>query len=570
MARRLPAAIQPPTEMPGRTFPDPIVVPRYSHCMIVRCDIRLLGGARVGLLGCTLLLIGAVGCRQLPFSAARRIRHVDSAILARAASDSLGDWLTYGRDYDNSRFVPQRRIRQGNVDSLTLRMTWRTGAGITSSFETSPLVVSGIMYVTTQKQEVVAFDLRRQREIWRYRHRSTERVPLCCGAVNRGAAMGYGMIFFGTQDAHLIALDALSGRERWVVRVDSPKQGHSITMAPLLVDSLVVIGTAGGEFGIRGHVSAYNATSGALVWRWYTVPAPAEGGWWGRWTATTPTGEKLGRDLARERADSARYSNAWQAGGGAVWTTPAYDPVSHRLFLGIGNPWPEFDGSVRPGDNLYTSSIVALDARTGRLVWYHQCVPHDVWEMDVASSPAVVRRAGRTFVVQAGKTGWLYVLDADDGSLVSRSDAFVPQEHMFANFSTQSVVIAPGSDGGANWSPVSYSPALGYVYVVGSHEPNLYVLDSSRDPHTNVFRGHTARTAQPEWGTITAIEVPSGRTVWQVRTEQPMVGGSIATAGGLVFTGEGNGWFRAYDAATGKELWGYRARFGVDASPGQL
>ena len=498
---------------------------------------------------------------------AQHIRAVDSAALRQASLSSNHDWLTYGRDYDNSRFSPLASVDRSNVGSLVLRMAWNTGAGKAGAFEASPLVASGIMYVTTQKEEVIAFDLRRRREVWRYRRRSTGWRPLCCGSVNRGAALAYGMVFFGTQDAHLAAVDAVTGREQWIVQVDAPEQGYSITMAPLAVDSLVIIGTAGSEFGIRGHLSAYDVRTGTLVWRWYTVPSPTEGGWWGTWAARTPSGESLGRDLAHERADSARYADAWQTGGGAVWTTPAYDPASHRLFLGIANPWPAFDGSVRPGDNLYTSSVVALDARNGRIAWYYQCVPHDIWEMDAASPPTIVRQGGRTLVVQAGKTGWLYILDASTGSLVARSEPFVPQENMFAPLSSRPVAIAPGSDGGSNWSPLSHSPATGYVYVLGSHEPKWFVLDSTSRRRANAHEGHTARMGGPEWGNITAIDVPRGRIAWQVRTGQPMVGGSVATAGGLVFAGEGNGWFRAYDASTGKRLWGYQARYGVNAPP---
>jgi PQQ-dependent dehydrogenase (methanol/ethanol family) len=510
------------------------------------------------------------GCEHpIPADVARRILEVDSRLLSDVSTPgSSPDWLTYGRDYDNSRFAPQQDIRRANVDSLVLRFSWRTGAGTSGSFESSPLVVDGIMYLTTPRQEVIAFDLRRRREVWRYRHRSTAKLPLCCGSVNRGAALGFGTVFFGTLDAHLGAVDAITGRRRWSVSLGSPADGYSITMAPLVVDSLVVIATAGSEFGIRGHVSAFHVRTGSLVWRWFTIPSPSEGGWWGRWSATTPTGEQLRRDLPRERTDSARYPDTWKTGGGGVWTTPAYDAASHRLFLGVGNPWPQFDGSVRPGDNLYTESIVALDARTGRLVWYYQCVPHDNWEMDVASPPAIIREGARTFVVQAGKTGWLYILDARDGSLVARSEAFVPQENMFARLTHEAVAIAPGPAGGASWSPVSWSPMTKYVYVVGAHQPNWYVIDRrNTPPGTHGLEGHTARTEQPEWGTITALDVPSGRIAWQVRTDQPMVGGSLVTAGALVFTGEGNGWFRAYDATSGKTLWGYRADAGVNAPP---
>ena len=517
----------------------------------------------------TLVALVAPACGPpIPAERAAKIRQVGPELLGRVSGDAGKDWLTYGGDYSNSRFSPLAQIDTSNVASLALRYSWRTGAGKVGSFETSPLVAQGIMYLTTPRHEIIALDVRRGQELWRFAH-TVGSLALCCGPANRGAALAYGKVYFGTLDSRLMAVDAISGKLLWNVAVDRPRQGYSITMAPLVIDSLVVIGVSGAEFPIRGHLSAYHVNTGRLAWRWHAIPSPADGGWWGRWTDTTPTGEKLGRDIAREKADSARYPDAWRRGGGSLWTTPAYDPRTHRLYLGVGNPAPSYRGAVRPGDNLYTGSIVGLDARTGQLVWYFQYVPHDAWDMDAASPPLLVRQGERTLVVHAGKTGWTYILDAEDGSLVRRSEPFVPQENLFARPTAAGIRMSPGSFGGANWSPLSYSPRTGWVYVVASHKPMRFrtLPDPLREATNHVGGRSSLIPGEPVWGTISAVGLKTGRIAWQIRTEQPMVGGSLATRGGLVFTGEGSGWFRAYHAGTGRKLWEYRAAAGVNAPP---
>lgn len=496
------------------------------------------------------------------------IQRVDAGSLARAGSDSGAEWLSYGRDYANTRYSPLTQIDTSNVKSLALRLRWRTGAGRIGSFETSPLVASGTMYLTTPKHEIIALDVARGQEFWRYRHRVGS-LALCCGFVNRGAALGYGMVYLATMDARLVALDALSGRRRWETVIDAPEYGHSSTMAPLVIDSLVIIGVSGAEFGIRGHLSAYHVRTGRLVWRWNAIPSPTEGGWWGSWADTTPNGDKLGRDIAQEKADSARYPDAWQHGGGSIWTTPAYDPVTDRLFVTVGNPAPPYDGTVRPGDNLYTGAIVAIDAHRGKMEWYFQYLPHDVWDLDAASPPLLIRQGQRTLVVHAGKTGWLYIVDAMNGSAVRRSEAFVPQQNLFAQPTEAGIRMSPGSDGGANWSPLSYSRETGYVYVVGTHKPMVFTSRSESLKMGEAYRGGRSRTleAEQQWGTISAIDPENGRIAWQLRTQEPMVGGSLVTKGGLLFTGEGSGWFRAYNAQTGEKLWEFQAATGVNAPP---
>jgi PQQ-dependent dehydrogenase (methanol/ethanol family) len=484
------------------------------------------------------------------------------------AQSGRRDWTLYGGDYANRRWSQLSAINRRTVPQLARRFVIPTGAGKKGSLQTTPLVADGVMYVTSPIGHVVAWDLRRGRQVWRFHHLAVGEL-LCCGPSNRGVALGHGHVYLGTLDAKLIALDAATGAPVWTTTVDSATLGFSLTMAPLVVDSLVIVGTSGAEFGVRGHVSAYRGRDGTLVWRRYTIPSPEEGGWWGRWSDTTSWGVPLGRDLARERADSARYAGSWRTGGGSVWSTPAYDPRSGRLYVAVGNPAPSFDPSQRPGDNLYTESLLALRAATGDIVWAHQFIPHDSWDMDPGSPPLLIPQGDGLAVAEAGKVGHLFVLDADSGRLLARSAPLVPQANLFAPLSERRTVIAPGPNGGVSWSPAAWSPVTGLVYVVALHQPMWVQIE-----HVPLQRGLpwyggiTGRTERrDEFGTISAVEPASGRIVWQVRTTRPMVGGVLATAGGLIFTGEGDGWFRAYDAATGARVWQFHCEAGVNAPP---
>src|SRR5438132_1630437 len=396
---------------------------------------------------------------------------VTNDMLLQAAQS--GDWLMYGHNYWNNRFSPLATINTTNVRNLVPRMVFQTGTPQLGSFETTPVVVGGIMYITTPavpNNEVIAVDLRTQKTLWRYTHKNAGVSTACCGPNNRGVAIAGGSVFLGTLDGQLVAIDQATGKEKWAVQTGDPAEGYTQTMAPLVIDDKVIIGTSGAEYGIRGFVRAYNAATGALMWTWFTIPSPQEGGWWGRWSRTTGEGDNLNRNIVQEKADSAKYADAWMHGGGSMWMTPAYDAETKTLFVGIGNPSPDLDGSIRPGDNLWSESVVAIDATTGKFKWGYQEVPHDVWDLDVVSPPVIAMLGGKKVVVEAGKTGWVYDLD-------------------------------------------------------------------------------------------------TGKKVWQVKTDQPMMGGATATAGGLVFTGEGNGWFKAYDAKTGAVLWQFYCGAGVNSAP---
>ena len=497
---------------------------------------------------------------------------VTSGMLVQAQQS--GDWLMYGGNYGNTRYSPLTTINTTNVKNLTPRWVFQTGTPELASLETTPVVVNGVIYFTSAvspNNTVLAYSLRTGKLLWRYEHKTDAKsyAVACCGRNNRGVAVANGMVYVATLDGMLIALDQQTGGEKWTTQVGDPGTGYSETMAPLAAGDKVFIGTSGGEYGIRGFLKAFNGTTGALVWTWYTIPSPQEGGWWGAWAKTTPDGADLHRDVAAEKAESAKYADSWQYGGGGIWMTPAYDPETQTLYAAIGNPSPDLDGSIRPGDNRWTDGIVAIDATTGKLKWGYQTVPHDVWDLDAVSPPVLATVGGKKVVVHAGKTGWVYVLDAATGGLVRRSDAFVPQENMFALPTGAGTRMLPGANGGSEWSPIAINPSLGYAFVVGLHQPMNYITHSAPYASPKLWLGSAfvAIPGEAQWGNVSAVNLATGKIAWQVKTEQPMIGGVTATAGGLVFTGEGNGWFKAYDAKTSTVLWQFQCGAGVNAAP---
>ncbi len=364
-------------------------------------------------------------------------------------------------------------------------------------------------------------------------------------------------------------------------------------MAPLVFDGMIIAGVTGagyglhvdaesgeelgavigfeGSFGRRGYLAAYDADTGKEIWRWYTTKAD---GWEGEWRTETPDGAPLYRDIAAEKARMAEYADAWKVGGGSLWSTPALDSELGLLYLGTGNPAPQMDDVSRPGDNLYTLSVVALDARTGKLRWYYQQVPHDLWGYDVGSPPVLfdVEHNGRTVkaVGEASKTGWFYVNDRVTGKLLFKSENYVPHRNIFRPPTEEGITIAPGAAGGTSWSPVSYDPSTGLAYVTGIHMPTTYTVRER--PASNgkpAVRYSVLEVAdEPRWGVLSAIDTRAqGKIRWQTKTKDILVGGVLATSGGLVFMGQGTGEFSAFDAATGEHLWSFDCGAGVNAPP---
>jgi PQQ-dependent dehydrogenase (methanol/ethanol family) len=509
----------------------------------------------------------------------RSARVALSLLLLGAVASSLSaqaNWTTYGGNDWNQRYSTLTQLNTVNVRTLVPRMVFQTGISRLGSFENTPIVVDNMMYVTTPYNTAIAYDLNTGKQVWRYEHKLGTTI-FCCGPNNRGVAVHGPHVYMGTLDARLVALDRMTGEVVWDIEVADPAFGYSITHAPLVIGDNVIVGVSGGEYGIRGHVTAYNAVSGEQVWRWYSIPAPkgdptfdevAPNGWWGTWPTHTPDGADLHRNVAQEKGDSAKFGDAWTRGGGGVWMTPAYDKQLNMIYVAVGNPSPDLDGGVRPGDNLYTDCVVAIDASTGKTKWYYQTVPHDVWDLDAVSPPVVTTIAGKKVVVHAGKTAWVYVLDAATGKLVRRTDNFTPQENMFALPSAQGTRMLPGANGGSEWSPIAVDPRLNYAFVAGLHQPMNYITHNAPWEKGRLWLGSAfvAIPGEEQWGTYTAINLATGKVAWQNKVPQPMMGGGLATAGGLTFTGEGNGNFNAFDSRTGKLLWQFNGGAGCNSA----
>jgi len=492
---------------------------------------------------------------------------VTNAMLLGARQDGK-NWISYGRDYSNQRWSPLTQINTANVGNLRVTWMYQTGISRLGSFETSPIVMDGVMYLTTPFNTAMAVNARTGQQIWRYEHKPSIAAPIyCCGPNNRGVAISGGTVYMATLDARLVALDAKTGQVQWDVEVADPEAGYSETLAPLIVGDNVIVGISGGEYGIRGFVRAYNKSNGQPVWTAYTV---FDKGWEGKFSPATWEGENLHRDIAAEKTAMAQYADAWQRGGGGVWMTPAYDPSLNLLYVAVGNPSPDLDGTVRPGDNLCTDCIMAINATDGSVKWYYQEVPHDVWDLDAVSPPVIVTlKDGRKAVAQAGKTAWVYVLDAATGKLIRKSVPFNRQENLFAQPTADGTRMLPGANGGSEWSPTAVNPTLGYMYVLGLEQPMHYITHSAPLEKGKLWLGSAfkAIAGERQYGNFTAVNLNTGKIAWQVETEQPMIGGAMATAGNLVFTGEGNGHFNAYDARTGKRLWTFQAGSGCNAPP---
>ena len=536
----------------------------------MRINARFLAApvlVTVLLAACTTQDREAARPRQAVAIAEPQFTQVTDQMLLDAGSTGE-NWLMYGGSYNNQRYSPLDQITKNNVRDLQLVWVYQTGNP--KSFETTPVVVGNVMYFTTPESRVIAVHAETGDEIWKYEPRLGTTI-ICCGPNNRGVAVYQDKVFVATLDDRLIALNQRDGTVAWDIRIDDPAAGYSQTMAPLVADGKVIIGTAGAEYGIRGYIKAFNPADGKLVWTWYAIPAPGEApnGWWGEWKETDPFGTPLNRDIAQEKRDSARYADAWRRGGGSMWMTPAYDPATKTLYAGTGNPSPDLDGKIRPGDNLYTESLVALDVTNGQLKWYFQMIPHDVWDLDATSPPVLFERNGRKLVGHAGKTGWYYVNDATTGAPILRSQNFVPHENMFAVPTQEGVRMLPGANGGSEWSPTAYSPRTGYVYVLGLHQPMLYSTNSVPYQRGKLWLGSAFRAVpgEDQWGVFAAINVDNGEIVWERRVPDPMIGGALATATDLVFVGQANGAFEAFDATNGDVLWRFNAGAGVNAAP---
>ena len=492
---------------------------------------------------------------------------VSQDMLSRAGTDG-NNFLHTNGNYEQTRFYPNKQINTKNVKNLV--PAWIFQTEVVDSLETTPIVINGVMYVTTSYNHVYALDAETGEQIWHYRQKLGPITVYCCGPNNRGVAVSGDKVFMGTLDAKLVALDAKTGRLIWETELADPELGYSETMAPTVVGNKILIGTNGGEYGIRGFVKALDTETGEVLWTFNTIPENSVG----EWTTHDATGRDMLRDIPAEKAALASMGDPYETLGGGVWQNPAVDEDTDRIYFVVGNPSPDLDGSLRPGDNLYTDSLVSVDLNTGEYVCHFQYIAHDVWDLDAVSPPVITdvkNAAGDTVkgILHGGKSGHIYVHDADDCSLIRFSEAMVPQEDMWALPTKDGARMLPGANGGVEWSPIAVNPGLGLTYAINLHQPMTYHVESSPYPEGKLWLGGAFKVIADEeqWGNISAVDYNTGELRWKVKTEQPMIGGILATAGGLVFTGEGNGLFKALDAETGSVLWKFQAGAGVNAPP---
>jgi len=493
--------------------------------------------------------------------------HVTQDMLDRADGDA-NNFLHTNGNYEQTRYYPASQINTGNVKSL--RPAWIFQTEIVESMETTPIVVNGVMYVTTSFNHIHALDARTGEELWHYKHKMGPITTYCCGPNNRGVAVYKDKVYMGTLDSKLVALDARTGRVIWDVQIGDPELGYSETMAPTAVNGKILIGTNGGEYGIRGFVKAYDADSGKLLWTFHSIPKNSVG----VWATHDATGRNMHRSIAAEKKALKKLGDPYRTLGGGVWQNPAVDLESNSIYFVVGNPSPDLDGSIRPGDNLYTNSLVSVDLDTGKYQCHFQYIAHDVWDLDAVSPPILIDvkdKKGRTVpgILHGGKTGHVYVHNRRDCSLIRFSEAMVPQENMWVLPTKEGQRMLPGANGGVEWSPMTTNVDLGLVYAINLHQPMTYHVESTPYPSGKLWLGGAFKViaSEEQWGNVVAVDYNTGQIRWKVKTPQPMIGGIMATAGGLVFAGEGNGQFKAYDAATGNVLWSFQAGAGVNAPP---
>jgi PQQ-dependent dehydrogenase (methanol/ethanol family) len=465
------------------------------------------------------------------------------------ANANHDDWLLHGRTYDNQRFSPLTQINRKTLDRLSVKAVLHTG--VENSFEATPIEVDGVLYIVTATNHVQAYDAVTGEKLWAWQPASLDYTEACCGPQARGVAVAYGKVYTALFDGHLVALDARTGKLVWQTDPakthPEPKQYYTYTLAPQVYDGMVIVGTAGAEYETRGMVEAYNAQTGEKMWEFRTTAAPGE-----------PGGDTWGGD-------------AWKFGGGSVWNTPAIDPRRGLVILSTGNPNPDYQGTTRPGDNAYTNSIIALNAKTGKLSWWYQEVPHDMWDYD-ASAPTMLFDAkdgdGKLVPAagQAGKVGNVFIVNRETGKLLRKSQPFVTQsDNIFTAPTARGVTILPGVNGGSLWQPPAFSPRTNNFYVLGSNIPMTFTTIDFKDskpggPWVGRHTGGVMKRAGdlPQSGTLSAIDVNTGKITWQYKSEQPIYGGVLATASDLVFAGEQNGDFSAFDARDGRKLWSHR------------
>jgi alcohol dehydrogenase (cytochrome c) len=483
-----------------------------------------------------------------------------SADRIREAQSEPQNWLTYSGNYAGHRHSPLGQLTPANVAGV--HPAWVYQSRESGKLETSPIVVDGVVYLTEKPHIVTALDARTGRPLWSYRRPAAVGVSTCCGPVNRGPAVLGDALYFVTLDAHLVALDLATGKPRFDVVVADSRAGYSMTGAPLAVKDEIVVGVAGGEFGTRGFLDAYDAVTGKRRWRFWTVPAPGEPG------------------------HESWKGDGWKTGGAPTWVTGAYDPALNLIYWGTGNPAPNYNGNGRPGDNLFTSSLLALDADTGQRRWHFQFTPHDLHDWDANQVPLLLdlpwQGRPRKLVAQVNRNAFFYLLDRETGAFLlgapyakqTWATGLDPRGRpLLAPGTTptaEGVTVFPGLAGGTNWYSPSYDPATQLIYVQ-AHEDYAQVFYKQSPVYQpgKMFMGGATRDLEgsEHHGVIKAIEPLTGKIRWEFPLHAPPSGGVLSTAGGLVWSGNREGMFFALDARTGKPLWKFQTGGVIWANP---
>ena len=503
------------------------------------------------------------------------------------------NWPKVGGSLFNQNWSPLKQINRENVGQL--KAVWQThldGSALATKYsgEAQPVVYEGVLYMVTGADDLFAISLKTGEILWKYQANLDQSITtVCCGWTSRGVALGEGHVYLGQLDGRLVALDQKSGKPVWSIQAERWQEGYSITAAPLYYEGMVIAAFSGGEYGTRGRVKAYDAKDGRLIWTFYTIPGPGE----------------LGHDTWPKDTD------AWKYGGATVWQTPAVDPELGLLYFTTGNPGPDFNGRIRPGDNLFANSMVAIDVKTGKYRWHFQQIHHDLWDYD-GPNPVMlfdVKVGGRIrkAAAEANKAGWVYILDRTNGKPligidekpvpqeprqftsptqpVPRGDAFVPQSidvapegftlvnqgRIFTPFWSEGLVAKPSARGGANWAPSSYDPDTNYYYVCATDAPNLFKggEDDEKFPQAAQRYLGSAFGGMPLGanGIFAALDMKTNRLVWQQRWKDSCYSGSVTTAGGLVFVGRNDGRLTALNSSTAQRLWEFQTGAGVNAPP---
>jgi alcohol dehydrogenase (cytochrome c) len=478
------------------------------------------------------------------------------------SDDEPENWLTYSGSYASQRYSSLHQVDAANVKNLELK--WVFQAQSLQKFETTPLVVDGIMYLTQPPNDVVALDARTGRAFWVYHYAPSPAARPCCGIVNRGVAILGDSLFMATVDAHLVAIDAKNGHALWNVQLAEAAAGYAMTLAPLVVKDRVIVGVAGGEFGVRGFIAAYEAGTGRQAWRFDTIPKPDDPG-----------------------HDSWRGGD-WEHGSAAVWLTGSYDPDLNLTYWGTGNPGPDWNPDQRPGDNLYSDSVLALDADTGKLKWYFQFTPHDPYDYDSVQIPVLVNAnwsgSPRRLMLWGNRNGFFYVLDRVTGKFlagrpfvkVNWTSGLNADGRPIPSPQPPGAPTYPGIQGGTNWYSPSYSPRTGLFYVstweeyatiftgvnADYKEGLRYTGGANTSPIPGAENPAGARqgpvntyTEALGRGAVVALDPETGKKKWKFDMHDVNTSGILTTASDLLFVGGREGYFQALDARTGALLW---------------